>query len=182
MHDFPTPEEYQPDRFDTAELNTLLNDAPNPFDITSPIDNRTAIRMYMTLARVPLKIQERIVVPWDNGFYKYSDGKSHPIRSLKLPRFLRKLHFKKDIVSVRHDWDYYTGCCSQKEADRHYYEGQKALGMRPWVARMEWLGLRAFGWRSYNRHARKRKNVPGYGTLEWIRKHRSIIQATTPSP
>lgn len=178
MDTFPAKSEYHPiNRFDMAELTMLFREdnLPDPLDPNSPIDNRTAVRMYMALARVPAAIRERIVEPWDSGFYKVSDGKSHPISWMKLPRRLRKLHFDKDIVSVRHDWDYYSGCCTQKEADEHYYRGQVALGMRPWTARLEWLALRTFGRRSWKRHARKRDSIPGYGTLEWALANREHV-------
>ena len=130
------------------------------YDNTANIDQRTAVRIFLTLRKVRYDLLLRLAEPYDLGFHKKSDGKSHPVEWARIPRFLRVLHFKKDIVSVRHDLDYYRGFTDKskkdetavhwtpeerKLADELYYEGQLAVGERKWICKLEYWALRLFG-------------------------------------
>ena len=147
----PTKEELSLFQGEFEEL--IYNDDAN-------IDQRTAVRIFLTLRKVPFKLLVRLAEPYDLGFHKISDGKSHPIDWLRIPRFLRVLHFKKDIVSVRHDLDYYRGYTDKnkkedpsihwskherKLADKFYLESQLAIGERKWICYLEYWALRLFG-------------------------------------
>ncbi|MEZ6044601.1 MAG: hypothetical protein R3C11_03265 [Planctomycetaceae bacterium] len=109
MH-FPSSLEYCPPQ--DHELDHLVNQFPNlgHHEIHNPnsvIDNRTAIRVFLRSRGVTGLLFERMVEPYDIGFYKKCDGKSSPVN--RLPVIQRKSGFKRDIVSVRHDLDYYRG-------------------------------------------------------------------------
>jgi hypothetical protein len=111
---------------------------------------------------------DRLVEPYDNGFYKKSDGKSSPLGFLKITRVQRLLGFRKDIVSVRHDLDYYRGNPKRERADEYYLNSQLMLGSHKWLAKIEYLALRAFGWSAWKRHEEKRDSVFGYSTDQYI--------------
>jgi hypothetical protein len=133
------------------------------------MDNRDAVRLLLKLRKIEPPLFDLLVAPYDNGYYKKSDGKSTPLSFMKVPRFLRVLGFWKDIVSVRHDLDYYKGT-HRKTADDRYREAQIKVGQRSWIAYLEYYGLRLFGSISWRRHARHRASADGYGTDEYIRK------------
>ena len=172
MATFPSIAEYGPGPSD-EELDALLagrtSVEESEFnDPAAEIDNRTAVRMFLKLRRVSAETFSALIEPYDLGFYKKSDGKSTPIPFMRIPRFLKVLGLKRDIVAVRHDLDYYRGQPEKEPADRHYLHRQKEVGERMWVARLEWFALRLVGWMSWGNHKRKRKTIPAYGTDEYI--------------
>lgn len=180
----PGEEEYQ--AASDEELELLRSEAPRDLeylvnDPASKIDNRTAVRFVLALRSVSGDMFRRLVRPYDIGFYKKSDGKSHPLWFLRIPRFLRVLGFRKDIVAVRHDFDYYRGRSSDSDtepdrydpterlrADRNYRAGQIAVGLWRWAAWIEYFALRVGGWWSWRNHRRKSEQIDGYGTIGYI--------------
>ena len=137
-------------------------------DPKADIDNRTAVRLFLKLRGVSAETFAALVEPYDLGFYKKSDGKSTPIPFMRIPRFLKVLGLKRDIVAVRHDLDYYRGIPDREPADRAYLDRQTEVGERKWVAAMEWFALRLVGRFSWKRHENKRLTIDGYGTDEYI--------------
>ncbi|WP_305908745.1 hypothetical protein Q9L42_009160 [Methylomarinum sp. Ch1-1] len=152
----------------------------------SKLDNRIAVRMFLALRGIKGQLYQNLVEPYDNGFYKRADGKSHPVPWLRVPRFLRVLGFDKDIVSIRHDLDYYRGHvgdgqaiggkAQRKKADIAYRESQNAVGERNWIIYTDYLGLRLFGWYSWKNHQFKRQTIDGYGTDDYF-KDKDVIRS-----
>ena len=172
MAEFPSIAEYGSGPSD-AELYALLagRDRVDEFEFNDPsavIDNRTAVRMFLRLRNVTGPTFDALIEPYDLGFYKKSDGKSTPIPFMRIPRFLKILGLKKDIVSVRHDLEYYRGKPEREPADKNYLDRQKEIGERKWVAAMEWIALRLIGWVSWHNHKKKRATITDYGTNEYI--------------
>jgi len=65
---------------------------------------------------------------------------------------------KVDIAGVVHDWLYYTGRCSQAEADRLWRliaraGKHRANRLQAWLC---WIGLRLGGWWAWRRHRAQR--------------------------
>lgn len=138
-----------------------------------PIDNRLLVRLriwILTNGTISAELFDRLVVPYDNGFYKKSDGKSTPLWWMKVSRLQKRLGVKKDIVAVRHDYDYYRISPDQRSADQHYLHSQLALGQTRALPYMEYYALRLFGWNARTRHAWETLYTPGYGTDEYIHK------------
>lgn len=178
LHHFASKEEYKPlESVDIGKLSQnetleLLKKTPAVAEMYSNdpdvgMDNRDAIRLLLKLRRIEPPLFELIVTPYDNGYYKKCDGKSTPLSFMKVPRFLRLFGFWKDVVSVRHDYDYYRGT-DQQEADRRYREGQIQIGQRAWIAIVEYYTLRLFGRFSWNGHKKRRERIDGYGSDEYI--------------
>ena len=131
------------------------------------IDNTVSVRLYMLLRGINNDTYNTLLEPYDNGYYKRSDGKSSPFGFFKIEHAQNILGFKKDIVSVRHDFDYYLGL-DRKEADSRYKELQLELGHYKWVVKIEYFVLRALGWKAWNSHRDKRDSIEGYGKIEHI--------------
>lgn len=130
-------------------------------------DNAAALRQYLDILQAPAEVKRALLIPWDNGYYLFSDGKSHPVKWLRLPSRLRVLGLELDPPSVLHDYRYYTGA-NRYFADCEYYENQVALGMPKAFALGEYYGLRAGGWKAWNTHAEKREAIEDYGTDGYI--------------
>jgi len=174
MATFPSKAEYGAGPSDD-ELDVLLagRTSVEESEFNDPdaeIDNRTAVRMFLKVRQVSAETFAALVEPYDLGFYKKSDGKSTPIPFMRIPRFLKVLGLKRDIVAVRHDLDYYRGIPDREPADRHYLDRQKEVGERKWVAAMEWFALRLVGGFSWKRHKKKRLTIDGYGSDDFIRQ------------
>jgi hypothetical protein len=172
MASFPSIEEYGAGPSED-ELNAMFagrtSIEESEFnDPNSETDNRDAVRMFLKLQGVPKETFDALIEPYDLGFYKKSDGKSTPISFLRVPQFLKKWGFKKDIVSVRHDLDYYRGQPRRNTADKNYLVRQKEVGEKKWVAAMEWFALWLFGKFSWKSHKKKRQTITDYGTNEYI--------------
>lgn len=169
---FLTQEEYIPPN--TTQISQLVEaygavEEQHINNTRARIDNRDAIRMYLWLRGVSDDVFKKLVEPYDIGFYRKCDGKSHPVRWLRVPRFLKHLGFKLDMGAVRHDLDYYLGMIPRKEADRFYRQAQIELGNQPWTAYSEYIALRLFGWYAWNQHRKKQGSTKGYGTLDYIK-------------
>lgn len=182
----PEAEEYSPALDEEMEL--LRSDSPKGLeflvnDPASKIDNRTAVRFILALRNVSGEMFRRLTKPYDIGFYKKSDGKSHPLWFLRTPRFLRVFGFKKDIVAVRHDFDYYRGLSGESKrgagryhrserlrADQHYRRAQIDVGLWRIAAGIEFWTLRAAGWWSWGRHRKRSRLIEGYGTIDYVPK------------
>lgn len=139
-------------------------------DPSSEIDNRYSVRKLLDLRQVEEGLMKLLVEPYDNGYYKKSDGKSTPLSFMRVPRFLRILGFHKDIVSVRHDYDYYTGALPRRVADKSYLHGQIAVGQHAFFAWIEYFFLRLAGLRAWHLHRKRKKENADYGTDEYIPK------------
>lgn len=133
----------------------------------SSYDNAASLRKYLELVQCPLNVKRELLVPWDNGFYLLSDGKSHPVKWARLPSRLRALGLNLDPPAVLHDYRYYVGT-ARSRADKEYYNNQLALGMPQALAVAEFWALRCGGWLAYVRHAQRRESIPGYGTDRYI--------------
>ncbi len=172
MATFLSKEEYgggpTDDELDTMLVGRTSVEESEFNDPNAEIDNRDAVRMFLRLRGVSAETFAALVEPYDLGFYKKSDGKSTPIPFMRIPRFIKVLGLKRDIVAVRHDLDYYRGTPDREPADRHYLDRQKEVGERKWVAAMEWFALRLVGGISWNRHKNKRLTIDGYGTDKFI--------------
>ena len=172
MATYPSKEEYgsgpSEEQLDALLAGRTSVDEAEFNDPSVEIDNRTAVRMFLRLRRVSLETFSALVEPYDLGFYKKSDGKSTPIPFMRIPRFLKVLGLKRDIVAVRHDLDYYRGTPDREPADNSYRSRQKEVGERRWIAAMEWFALRLVGRFSWNRHKKKRQTIEGYGTDDFI--------------
>lgn len=131
------------------------------------LDNTVSVRLYLLLRGTSREIYNVLVEPYDNGYYKRADGKSSPFGVFKLEFVQKKIGFKKDIVSVRHDFDYYTGI-DRKVADKRYRDLQLDLGHYPLLVAMEYRALRVFGGFAWKNHDKRRKSEPGYGLVEYI--------------
>lgn len=168
MH-FPSYFEYCPPT--GRELDQLAAENPevsqreihNP---DSPIDNRTAIRIFLHSRRVKGLLFDRLVEPYDLGFYKKCDGKSSPVN--RLPIIQRKSGFKRDIVSVRHDLDYYRGKPSRRVSDWFYVISQIAVGEGVPMSWIEWSALRLFGHSAWKAHRERAIENNLYGRDDFI--------------
>ncbi|MDH3672552.1 MAG: hypothetical protein OES46_15580 [Gammaproteobacteria bacterium] len=137
-------------------------------DPSSEIDNRYSVRKLLDLRQVEGGLKKLLVEPYDNGYYKKSDGKSTPLSFMRVPRFLRILGFRKDIVSVRHDYDYYKSELPRRAADKNYLTGQIAVGQHAFYAWIEYFFLRLAGIYAWHRHGKRKKENADYGTDEYI--------------
>ncbi|MCW8956555.1 MAG: hypothetical protein OQL09_06700 [Gammaproteobacteria bacterium] len=169
---FPSIEEYtEPDCDQFCEIlhgkYSFIN--LDVSDRRKNIDNRTLVRLFLLLRGVKDESFKLLVEPYDNGFYKRADGKSSAFGVFKVARVQKILRFKKDIVSIRHDWDYYTGV-DQKIADKRYLKLQIEVGYQKWRAKFEYRLLRMFGQIAWSVHKKKRDQIPEYGTKAYIRK------------
>ena len=133
------------------------------------LDNRVSVRLYLLLRGISTSSYNILVEPYDNGYYKRADGKSTPFGIFKIAFIQKRLGFKKDIVSVRHDLDYYLGV-DRKVADDRYKQLQIEAGHHKWKAGLEYRALRLFGGIAWNGHANKRATIEGYGTVEYIKQ------------
>jgi len=166
---FPSLLEYTPPN--DEELDLLVSSHPQMDDhcINDPnseLDNRTAIRIFLRARGVKGMLFERLVEPYDLGFYKKCDGKSSPV--YKLSSTQRKHGFKRDIVAVRHDLDYYRGLPSRRIADWFYLISQQAVGEPVPMAYIEWTALKLFGQKAWEAHRDKQRSIPGYGLDDFI--------------
>lgn len=158
-------------------IAAVISNYPN-----SVADNRYTAERYLEFRKVSQDLKEQLLEPYHNGFYKKADGKSAPLSFMRVPRFLRVLGFFKDIVSVRHDFDYYRGKPSRRDADKNYREGQLAVGHSAPLAYAEFFFLRIFGYFAWSRHELKRKRISEYGEDSYIKnlpdvtnKHTSLF-------
>ncbi|QDU82097.1 hypothetical protein Pla110_38520 [Polystyrenella longa] len=168
MH-FPSFLEYCPP--DDAELDELANQFPEMgeheiHDPNSKIDNRTAIRIFLRSRGVTGLLFDRLIEPYDLGFYKKCDGKSSPVN--RLPVIQRKSGFKRDIVSVRHDLDYYRGKPSRRVADWFYVISQIAVGEAVPMSWVEWSAVRLFGYKAWKSHRLCQLENALYGKNDYI--------------
>lgn len=131
------------------------------------INNLVSVRLYLLLRGVSTPSYKLLVEPYDNGYYKKSDGKSTPFGIFKIAAIQKRLRFSKDIVAVRHDFDYYTGM-NREEADKRYRDLQIECGHSRWKAVLEYRALRLFGGVAWRNHAKKRATIEGYGTVAYI--------------
>jgi len=131
------------------------------------LDNTVSVRLYLLLRGTSTEVYDVLVEPYDNGYYKRADGKSSPFGFFKVEFVQKKIGFKKDIVSVRHDFDYYTGI-DRKDADERYRDLQLKLGHPRWVVAIEYRALRWFGGFAWKKHEKRRESEPGYGLVEHI--------------
>lgn len=166
---FPSILEYTPPSWE--ELGQLTSETPtiedhHINDPNSPIDNRTAIRIFLHQQGVSGILFDRLVEPYDLGFYKKCDGKSSPV--YKLSQTQRKFGFKRDIVAVRHDLDYYRGLPSRRIADYFYLISQQAVGEPVSMSYIEWAALKLFGQKAWDAHREKRTANPDYGRDDFI--------------
>lgn len=149
-------------------------------DPACEVDNRTAIRALMLLLAIPATspTYARVVECYDDGWYKFFDGKSHPIPCFRLPSYLKRMKWDKDPFSMPHDKSYFTGRpedgdipASRKRllADREYKVDHLASGERAWAVNVETWALRRGAWVSWSRHDARRASVMGYGTLVWLK-------------
>lgn len=166
---FPTLENYEEP--DCDEICGFLDGDTDVIgdvsDWRSSVDNRTAIRLLLMLRGIANDSFRILVEPYDNGYYKRADGKSSPFGLFKIARFQKVMGFKKDIVSIRHDLDYYRGL-DRKAADMRYRDLQIELGYQSWRAKAEYAALRSFGAIAWRSHEKKRGRIPGYGSDEYI--------------
>lgn len=132
------------------------------------LDNTLSVRLYLLLRGVCTDSYTILVEPYDNGYYKRADGKSTPFGIFKIAAVQKRLRFKKDIVAVRHDFDYYTGV-KREVADTRYRDLQIEVGYSKWKAHLEYMALALFGGIAWHAHAKKRATVKGYGTIEHIK-------------
>jgi len=169
MH--PSVSDYQePDREAFCKLlhdrnHNFLN--KNIINERNSLDNRTSVRMILLLRGVKREVYDLLVEPYDTGFYRRTDGKSSPLGIFKVAPIQRALGFTKDIVSIRHDLDYYSGV-ERSLADARYRDNQIELGYPKWRALGEYWALRVFGRKAWNRHKKKRENIEVYGTMAYI--------------
>ncbi|MCA9041053.1 MAG: hypothetical protein KDA65_11945 [Planctomycetaceae bacterium] len=168
MH-FPSYLEYCPPG--DTELDELAVQHPNmgEHEIHNPnsiIDNRTAIRVFLRSRGVKGLLFDRLVEPYDIGFYKKCDGKSSPVN--RLPMVQRKSGFKRDIVAVRHDLDYYRGKPSRRVSDWFYVISQIAVGEGAPMSWVEWTALRLFGHRAWKAHRDRALENALYGRDDYI--------------
>lgn len=131
------------------------------------INNLVSVRLYLLLRGVSTPCYRLLVEAYDNGYYKKSDGKSTPFGIFKIAAIQKRLRFRKDIVAVRHDFDYYSGV-NRKEADVRYRDLQIEVGHPRWKAVLEYGALRLFGRFAWRNHANKRAEIEGYGTVAYI--------------
>jgi hypothetical protein len=164
------PTEFQLERLVQKLPSLKVAQAKDPKE---QIDNRIAIRILLwkhTSGQISKELLHRLSEPYDNGYYKKSDGKSTPIPWLKMNSEQEHAGIKKDIVSVRHDLDYYRGSPQRLEADLFYLLCQHCIGSNRVLATLEYIVLRIFGFLAWNKHKRKRETILGYGTDEYIKQ------------
>ena len=149
----------------SGENHTRLDTAAT----RNSLDNRVSVRLYLLLRGVKDQSYQLLVEAYDNGFYMRCDGKSTPFGVFKLSYVQKRLRFKKDIVSVRHDLDYYRGF-DQKEADLRYKELQLAVGYNKYKTEFEYQMLKLFGRFAWRAHEKKRQQNPEYGTDGYIKQ------------
>lgn len=133
------------------------------------MDNTVSVRLYLLLRGVRTETYNLLVEPYDNGYYKRADGKSTPYGIFKLAFVQKRLRFKKDIVSVRHDLDYYLGT-DREIADKRYRDLQLEVGYNRYKTAFEYRMLRIFGGAAWRSHEAERQRTEGYGTLDYIKK------------
>jgi len=149
-------------------------------DPAVPWDNRDAVWALMLLLGFNPgdATWERVTIMYSNGFYQFADGKSHPVPWLRLPGWLHRLGMEKDPFSIPHDWSYYTGrpwddapseYRRRVNADAEYLEDHRPPVEALLTARVEYRALRMGAGASWRRHARRRGEVAGYGTLDWLK-------------
>ena len=142
-------------------------------DPSKEMDNRIAVRILLwrlNIGKLSPGLFSRLVEPYDIGFYKKSDGKSSPFGFMKVMGIQKLFGVKKDIVSVRHDLDYYRGNPNRLKSDLYYLRSQKALDQSSFFSRIEYTALRWFGCPAWNKHKKKRIKDSCYGTDAYIPK------------
>jgi hypothetical protein len=135
------------------------------------MDNRLSVRILIWSffeAKIAAEQFDRLIEPYDNGYYKKSDEESTPIFWTKVTGYQQILGVKKDIVSVRHDLDYYPGEPARKEAHKLYFFSQIDLGQKRLLPKVEYCFLKQFGRIAWIRHKSKQTTIPGYRTDEYI--------------
>lgn len=137
----------------------------------SPYDNRTIVRILLwkrfKQGYLHEELYRRLLEPYDNGFYKKANGKSAPV-FLKVIGRQRILGLRKDIVAVRHDFDYYLNEPKRSQADWYYLISQVGVGQSKIIAVIEYLVLAVFGGIAYRGHTKSQEWIKGYGTREFI--------------
>ena len=164
------PSTYQLDKLCQRYPSLSIDDVNNPKHF---LDNRLSVRIlvwHLTQRHISQELFDRLVEPYDNGFYKLSDGKSTPLWWTKVTGFQKWLGVKKDIAAVRHDLDYFRLTPTQKKADQYYFESQVALHKRPGWAKLEYYSLRLFGWHARSKHVWRTFLNPKYGTDAYIKE------------
>ena len=175
---FPIPKDYRaPSPRRIGELMaTEIIDEITAIDPNSEIDNRDAIRVVLynlTDGIMDKESMDALTLPYDIGFYKKADGKSTPLRWFRVNRLQRRLGIRKDVVSIRHDYDYYSGQ-PRNIADRDFRRFQKLLRSPAYMTFFEYQALRIFGARAWTHHEYLRLQsaamdvAPKYGTVEYI--------------
>lgn len=90
-------------------------------------------------------IYDKASVPWYVWWYLPRDDK-HVIISARVHDFLY------GTQKIENNW------ITRKEADQHFHGIILQSGMRPTKAEAAYLGVRAGGWRFYNKRAKRIKN------------------------
>lgn len=152
----------------------LFYDAGNPDAI---VDNRLGVRLliyYLTDNNPDHELMKCLVEPFDNGFYKKSDGKSTPLPWYKVTDVQKRLRVEKDVAAILHDFRYYQGPnygakMGKLSADCEFFKCSKMLQTRLTVATIDYSGLLAFGWIPWLKHRRKHKQNKKYGSLDYIK-------------
>lgn len=167
--DFIPPSPYQLGRLASKYPELTTSDA---IDQDHHLDNRLAVRILIWKSKngdLTVELFNRLVEPYDNGYYLKADGKSSPIWWTKVMGLQKLLGVQKDIAAVRHDYDYYRGKPKRKLADKYYFYSQISLGQSIFWAKIEYFALRLFGCGPWDRHREKNKDNKDYGTDPYIK-------------
>ena len=168
--DIIPPSKYQLERLCEKYQSLSIEDVNNP---NHYLDNRLAVRIliwHLKQREISYELFNRLVEPYDNGYYKLSDGKSTPLWWTKVTGLQKWLGIKKDIAAVRHDLDYFRLNPLKEKADQYYFDSQIALKKNATWAKIEFYALRLFGWHARSRHVWETFLNSKYGTDSYIRE------------
>jgi len=129
-------------------------------------DVRDTVLALCKLVRASDDMTALIFEPWRNGFWRFSDGTSFPVWQ-RTPG-AKIVHIPKDLAAVLHDWLWYIGM-DMREANRLFREALILFGRSRPLAWLMWAGVSGMtGYYIYKRHARRRREIPLYGTVDYF--------------
>ena len=168
--DYVEPTEEQLDQLiQMEEYQSFALEDPNNTD--SVYDIRTIVRILLwqryRSGKLSHELYERLIEPYDNEFYKKANGKSAPSR-FKVMGLQKMLGIQKDIVSVRHDYDYYRNDPGRIKSDFYFLKSQIAVGQLKIFSLIEFVVLLLVGWFPFMQHRHRSEWIMGYGTDEFI--------------